>query len=183
MRRRCGVPPLNSTVSFRPDPMRIRTARIEEAADLRTMIMEAVLPHKDEDFSDEGWLRFQEPNTIPLITDRLLDARVLTLVCEMEGALVGIITVKDHAKIDQLFVIPRYRRQGVAKALWEEALRLCKTHHGASQFSVLSSTMGVPMYRAFGFHLVGPKQTVKGITFYPMAWPTQSEANISLERQ
>lgn len=161
--------------------MRIRTPRVDEAAVIRLLIIDAVTANKDDDFSDEGWLRFQEPNTVPLISERLTNEKYLTLVCEIEGHLVGIITIKDNAKIDQLFVSPGFRRRGVAKALWSEAYRICGLRRDTKQFWVKSSTMGVPMYKSFGFLLAGPKQTTNGIAFYPMELSVQTEVSSSLE--
>lgn len=162
--------------------MRIRTPRVDEAAAIRLLIIDAVTANKDDDFSDEGWIRFQEPNTVPLISERLTNEKYLTLVCEIEGHLVGIITIKDHAKIDQLFVSPGFRRRGVAKALWSEAYRICGLRRVTKQFWVKSSTMGVSMYKSFGFLVAGPKQTTNGIAFYPMELSVQTEVSSSLER-
>ena len=135
------------------------------------------MPHKDEDFSEEGWRRFQESNSVEVIYSRLLSAIYLTLVCEVEGRLVGIIAVKDHEKIDQLFVDPSYRRLGIAKALWNDARQVCDGFNITSEYWVKSSTMGLSTYESFGFSTLGGKRVQNGIGFFPMALSAQAEVN------
>lgn len=101
--------------------MRIRKAKIEESQEIRKLILDAVTPHKDEDFDSEGWKGFLAPNSEAAIRDRLSSSGYLTLLCEKHEQLVGLITIKNHEIIDQLFVHPSFRRQGVAQLLWNNA--------------------------------------------------------------
>jgi GNAT superfamily N-acetyltransferase len=157
--------------------MRIRKAQAEEAEEIRFLIMNAVSPHKDEDFSEEGWRRFQEPNSVRLISDRLQSPDYVTFVCQVDETLVGIISVKDCVKIDQLFVDPKHRRRGIAKALWKEAKQVCDSFNRTSEYWVKSSTTGVSTYESFGFLPAGPKRMENGICFYPMALSVQAEVD------
>ena len=60
--------------------MRIRRAKVDEAEAIRCLILDAVTPHKEEDFSEEGWLRFKEPNSVARIVERLQSPDFLTCV-------------------------------------------------------------------------------------------------------
>jgi len=79
--------------------------------------LDAVIPHKDEDFDSEGWQRFLAPNTEAVIRNRLNGSDYITLLCENHEELVGLITIKNHEIIDQFFVHPLFRRKGVALGL------------------------------------------------------------------
>lgn len=98
--------------NFLDEPMRIRRAKVDEAEAIRCLVLDAVRPHKGEDFSEEGWCTFKESNSVSRIVERLQNPDYFTFVCEMEDKFVGMIVVKDHAKIDQLFVDHAFRRRG-----------------------------------------------------------------------
>ena len=157
--------------------MRIREARIDESQEIRKLILEAVSPHKDVDFNSAGWERFLEPNSEGAIRDRLISQYYLTLLCESNGQLAGLITIKNYERIDQLFVHPLFRRQGIARQLWESARDMCEMDFATKEFRVKSSSMGVPVYESFGFRLTGAKVSNNGMSYYPMALSAQAEVN------
>ncbi|MDO9319445.1 MAG: GNAT family N-acetyltransferase [Gammaproteobacteria bacterium] len=161
--------------NFLDEPMRIRRAKVDEAEAIRCLVLDAVRPHKGEDFSEEGWCTFKESNSLPRIVERLQSPDYLSFVCESDDKLVGIIIIKDDTKIDQLFVDPAFRRRGIAKALWNEARQICDSPSGTSEYWVNSSTIGVSMYESFGFLPAGSKQIKNGIIFFPMFLSVQSE--------
>ncbi|TAJ92687.1 MAG: GNAT family N-acetyltransferase [Gammaproteobacteria bacterium] len=106
--------------------------------------------------------------TLTAIEERILSDDYLTLCYEEEGAIVGIITILRHEKIDQLFVHPLYRRIGIAKGLWDEARRICEAGGGLGSYWVKSSSLAVPLYESFGFTHAGGRRKKNGIVYYPM---------------
>lgn len=121
------------------------------------------------DFDENGWENFLKPNTLEAIQRRLQNREYLTLLCEDGGELAGLITIRLYEKIDQLFVHPGHRRKGVATNLWQEARTICEERSGPKGYWVKSSSMGVPVYRSFGFEVVGERRNQDGISYVPMA--------------
>ncbi|MDP6535831.1 MAG: GNAT family N-acetyltransferase [Gammaproteobacteria bacterium] len=92
----------------------------------------------------------------------------MTLCYFDEEAIVGVIAIKELHKLDQLFVIPAKRRQGVALELWNAARSLCIERGNTGAFRVKSSSQAIPVYESFGFRVTGDRETRDGVSFTPM---------------
>lgn len=98
----------------------------------------------------------------------LASERYRYLLAYLDPQLAGFIAIRDGCHLFHLFVDRSHQRQGIARRLWEEALRkLC----AAESFTVNSSLSAVPVYQAFGFVPAGPIQSMHGISFLPMRRP------------
>lgn len=150
--------------------MQIREARPEDAQAIHVLIVSAVSPDRHQDFDDIGWQRCLDMNSPEAIGSRIGKPGYLTLLCEAEDRLAGLLAIKQYEKIDQLFVHPDFRRKGVARKLWETARSLCEGKRGTLKYWVKSSSMGVPVYQSFGFVLAAGRQTEQGISYYPMTY-------------
>ncbi len=73
----------------------------------------------------------------------------LKMVCEQ--AIVGFIIIKKYWNLSDLFVLPALHGQGVGKALFSEALNICKRDGSADAIRVNSSLNAVDFYRKLGF--------------------------------
>ena len=143
--------------------MNIKIARIDDADAIRELIIEAATDCKAVDFDDHGWKTFVSANNIELTKNRIKNPRYFMLCCWLQNQLVGVITICDDEKIDQLFVKKENRGQGIAKKLWEEFCRV-KSVSG-KEYWVRSSTMAVPVYESFGFRVEKSDQILNGIKF------------------
>jgi GNAT superfamily N-acetyltransferase len=85
-------------------------------------------------------------------------------VAEQDNRLCGMIALRDGSHVQHLFVRDDTRGRGIARQLWEHALRL----HGDRAYTVNSSETAVPVYTRFGFIGSGPAQTANGVRFVPM---------------
>lgn len=86
----------------------------------------------------------------------------------MDGdTLCGMIAMREGSHIHHLFVSPGTRKRGIARMLWEHALRI----HGRQPYTVNSSELAVPVYERFGFVAKAAPQTVKGVRFVLMERP------------
>ncbi|MGE8279860.1 MAG: GNAT family N-acetyltransferase [Stenotrophomonas sp.] len=99
--------------------------------------------------------------------ERLADKEFAHYVVEEAGALTGMIAMRDDSHIHHLFVSRGTRRRGIARLLWEHALRI----HGRREYTVNSSEIAVPVYERFGFICKAAPQTVKGVRFVLMERP------------
>lgn len=148
--------------------MNMRTATASDASVLSRIAMDSVAPHKDIDFSEEGWERFLSSNSIESTLNRLVSNRYKCFCYSQDGKISGFITILELEKIDQLFVRPEAQRRGIARALWEHARHECLALKHPLRFWVRSSTAAVPVYRRFGFVEDGCLQVENGIAYQLM---------------
>jgi len=98
----------------------------------------------------------------------LSSPRYLYLVAEEHDKLIGFIALRDNAHLFHLFVEPRFQRQGVARALWNQAHQAALQSGNLGEFTVNSSMMAIPVYERFGFVAAGEPVMTHGIAFLPM---------------
>ena len=90
------------------------------------------------------------------------------VVAYSESQLAGFIAIRDGSHLFHLFVERSYQGQGIARRLWERALRELCAPNTDGGFTVNSSLAAVQVYQAFGFVPVGSIQSAHGISFLPM---------------
>lgn len=111
----------------------------------------------------EEFLRYARPDAMA----RRRATGHTVLVAEEDAGIVGVLELRGHAHIAMLFVESQGR--GVGRALFEEALRICRGHpEGRGHIRVHASRYAVPIYESFGFAAEGPEQEEHGITYTPM---------------
>ena len=86
--------------------------------------------------------------------------------------LAGVIAIRDGSHLFHLFVARTHQRQGLARALWEQALHELGPSENQGAFTVNSSLVAVPVYRALGFVPAGEITRLHGISFLPMQRPS-----------
>jgi GNAT superfamily N-acetyltransferase len=100
------------------------------------------------------------PDAIELPLQQITDGR--TIVAERIGELLGFAVVlrreDGDAELDGLFVEPGQWRQGIGRALVEEAERIA-VHDGAAHLWVIANTRALDFYGACGFVTVGEVAT------------------------
>lgn len=101
----------------------------------------------------------------------LASARYRYLLAYVGSELAGFIAIRDRSHLFHLFVEREHQRQGLARRLWEQALRELGAPGTHGAFTVNSSLLAVSVYRAFGFVPSGPTKSVDGISFLPMQRP------------
>ena len=93
------------------------------------------------------------------------------LLAYSEWQLAGFIAIRDGSHLFHLFVERSRQRQGIARRLWERALKELCVPTSDGGFTVNSSLSAVPVYQAFGFVPSESIQRVHGISFLPMRRP------------
>jgi GNAT superfamily N-acetyltransferase len=101
----------------------------------------------------------------------LASERYRYLLAYSDSQLAGFIAIRDGSHLFHLFVERSHQRQGIARRLWERALRELCIPGGNGGFTVNSSLSAVPVYQAFGFVPVGSIQSAHGISFLAMRRP------------
>lgn len=108
------------------------------------------------------WLA--ETLTLMAFQRRFISRDYAALVCVVNDAIAGYICLKDQTHVYHLFVAERFQKQGIARALWKQALNLIQS----DVITVRSSIYAVPVYTSLGFkksETVGRKD---GLAFQPM---------------
>jgi GNAT superfamily N-acetyltransferase len=100
------------------------------------------------------------PDAIELPLEQITDGR--TVVAERVGELLGFAVVlrreDGDAELDGLFVEPSQWRQGLGRALVQQAERIA-AHDGATNLWVIANTRALDFYGACGFVTVGEAAT------------------------
>ena len=143
----------------------LHAGEIEEAHGLLASVFEAfIAPH----YSDAGNREFKAFIT-PSNLRRELAGSSFILIARVEGAMAGLIGIRDHDHVFLLFVREAYQRQGIARALLAEALARCvEVRPGLERVTVHASPHAVEAYKRLGFTATGEEQSVKRMRFVPM---------------
>ncbi|WP_406821830.1 GNAT family N-acetyltransferase [Pseudomonas sp. KnCO4] len=88
----------------------------------------------------------------------------LILVGVMDGAMVGLVELKQGSHVAMLFIAPRWQRQGIGARLMNAALE----HARAEVVTVRASLPSVPAYQHYGFTLAGEVNAFAGMVYQPM---------------
>jgi GNAT superfamily N-acetyltransferase len=116
---------------------------------------------------------FIEPSKI---RERSLNGNIL-LCAKHNETIIGIIEIRDGYHICLLFVEKAWQGKGVARALFNEALRLCRDAPGAPDFfEVNASPFSEEIYARLGFKKVQELQEVNGMKFVPMRMDLEQTA-------
>ena len=132
--------------------MRIRPYTSDDVRSLVTLYTETIHCINRRDYTPEqiavwsprnhDWSRWR---------DRL--ANLCTLIAEREGKILGFTAFTEQGYVDFLFVHHEHQRQGVARALLQEAemqLRAAKVHRATVHASITAR----PFFEAMGYALL-----------------------------
>src|SRR6266478_7562025 len=93
----------------------------------------------------------------------LASERYRYLFAYSDSQLAGFIAIRDGSHLFHLFVERSHQRQGIARRLWERALRELCAPSSDGGFTVNSSLSAVPVYEAFGFVLPVAIESMRGV--------------------
>ncbi len=110
---------------------------------------------------------FQASLTPACFAERLGSPHFAHYLAADDTGLCGMLAMREGSHIHHLFVARNAHRRGIARLLWEHALRI----HGRREYTVNSSEIAVPVYERFGFVAKAAPQTVKGVRFVLMERP------------
>ena len=147
--------------------MQIREATIVDTRAISELIRPLAEEYIAHEFSPEGaanLLASIEPGAI----EGYMTSGFKYHVVEENGAVIGVVGVRDNSHLYHLFVADDFRGQGLARELWDVARDGCREAGHLGDFTVNSSRFAVEMYRKFGFVETGPPETKNGVTSVPM---------------
>jgi GNAT superfamily N-acetyltransferase len=124
-------------------------ARIEDLADIAALIAHVI--DVSVDASPQEKAAFVQNTQRNLERWRLDGERSVHLKCTRDGALVGVVLVRDCWNLCHLFVQPEHQSRGVGRALVEAAIARCagRSEHGYLRLNAARNAVG--FYRRLGF--------------------------------
>ena len=96
-------------------------------------------------------------------------------VAEFKGLIKGVVAVRDNTHLYHLFVAEQFHRKGIAKKLWQHAMKECLRDGNTGEFTVNSSAYALGVYRKLGFVAQSGPQEKNGVVFYPMKLIVQGQ--------
>ena len=111
---------------------------------------------------------FHASITPAAFTERLASPRFGYALARADGALVGLVGMRDGTHLHHLFVAAAFQRQGLGRRLWDHARAYLAA--GRGPLTVNASRNAVTAYRRWGFEATGPEVQQHGVAFTPMAW-------------
>jgi len=124
-----------------------------------------------DDPSGAGAERYLASVSVESEREYLASERYRYIMACAGSDLAGFIAIRDGSHVFHLFVARAYQRMGLARLLWERALRDLCAPNAEGVFTVNSSLSAVPVYEAFAFAPADSIQRAHGIAFLPMRRP------------
>lgn len=119
-------------------------------------------------YSQQGIEEFLAYASAPALRHRL-GQRHFGLAAYVDGALVGMIEMRNGSHISLLFVDPAYQRQGIGRSLLVTAIqRASRENLELREVTVNASPNALDAYRRFGFVPQLPAEERNGIVYYPL---------------
>jgi ribosomal protein S18 acetylase RimI-like enzyme len=147
--------------------MKIRPGSLTDAEAVASLIASFQRDLTD-DPSGAGAEKYLASVSVEAEREYLASERYQYLLAFADSQLAGFITIRDGSHLFHLFVERAYQRRGLARRLWQQAVRELCTPNSKGEITVNSSLGAVAVYQAFGFVPTGSTQQVHGISFLPM---------------
>jgi len=155
--------------------LKIRKAVPEDSESISNLICDLVEKFIAGDFSSRGRDYLLNTMTAEAISQKI-QTGYRYHVAEANGTLTGVVAVRDNNHLYHLFVAEQFQRKGIAKKLWQFAMKKCLSKGNTGEFTVNSSAYALDVYKKLGFVAqLGPK-VKNGVVFYPMKLVIQSQS-------
>jgi len=120
------------------------------------------------DYIDEGNRFFYDWIEPSAIAKRQVNKENLWVAIN-DSEIIGMIEIRNNNTISLLFVDKEYQRQGIAKKLYQESLKVCRQRDpDLDKFYVHASPYSIPIYKKLGFVETSGMQEENGIKYLPM---------------
>lgn len=147
--------------------MNIRLLEEKDIVKVSELCIRAFLDAVAPSLSDEGIETFRCIASVASIRDRM-DKENRFLVCEENGAVIGVVEIKEGRHVAMLFVSPEHQKKGVGRAL----VYAIQSYITEEKVSVSASISSVPAYLKYGFRCVGLPDEKSGLKYQPMELKT-----------
>lgn len=149
-----------------PEPI-LRPALVADAPAIVALIDE-LMPFLTLHPDGAGAEKFIDNCRQAAIEGYLSDSRYAYQLAHINGALAGVVAMRDNTHLFHMFVPRALHRRGMARRLWQAARDASLARGKVAAFTVNSSAYALPLYASLGFVATGPRVEQGGIAFVPM---------------
>ncbi|WP_019410123.1 GNAT family N-acetyltransferase [Pseudomonas psychrophila] len=143
--------------------MPIRQLTLDDLPRASALCMDAFLLAVAPSLSDQGVETFSKVAAVQAFADRMQGDNLI-LVHASDGAINGLIELKEGRHVAMLFVAPDAQRKGIGMHLMNAVLE----HARAEVLTVRASLSSVAAYESYGFVLSGQVGEFSGLVYQPM---------------
>ncbi len=143
--------------------MQIRNLTSDDLPQASTLCLDAFMQAVAPSLSTQGIETFTKVAAPQAFAERMQGDNLM-LACVAQGALAGLIELKEGRHVAMLFIAPGWQRQGIGTRLMNAALE----HARVDVVTVKASLPSVPAYQRYGFTLAGEVGEFSGLVYQPM---------------
>ncbi|BAN55055.1 MULTISPECIES: GNAT family N-acetyltransferase [Pseudomonas] len=143
--------------------MQIRNLTPDDLPQASTLCLDAFMQAVAPSLSAQGIETFTKVVAPQAFAERMRGDNLM-LACVAQGALTGLIELKEGRHVAMLFIAPGWQRQGIGTRLMNAALE----HARVDVVTVKASLSSVPAYQHYGFTLAGEVGEFAGLLYQPM---------------
>ncbi|HDS1818127.1 TPA: GNAT family N-acetyltransferase [Pseudomonas putida] len=143
--------------------MQVRKLTHDDLPHTSALCLDAFMHAVAPSLSAEGVATFAKVAAAQAFAERM-DGDNLMLVCVAQGAIAGVIELKEGRHVAMLFVAPGWQRRGVGMRLMAAALEQARE----AVVTVSASLPSVAAYQRYGFVLAGDVGEHAGLVYQPM---------------
>jgi N-acetylglutamate synthase-like GNAT family acetyltransferase len=137
-----------------PPGLRIRLATEDDAVAIGVLVRRATRQDVLPDQSGRAAAHLLAGMTARAERQRIREGKRY-FVAEIGGRIVGVVATRDDRHVFRLFVSRRWRRRGIAGALFRRIAADCRRRSGTRMFTLNASKFAVEAYLRLGFRVVG----------------------------
>ncbi|CAI3805275.1 hypothetical protein GLGCALEP_03839 [Pseudomonas sp. MM221] len=143
--------------------MQIRNLTPDDLPQASTLCLDAFMQAVAPSLSAQGIETFTKVAAPQAFAERMQGDNLM-LACVAQGAIAGLIELKEGRHVAMLFIAPGWQRQGIGTRLMNAALE----HARVEVVTVKASLSSVPAYQRYGFTLAGDVGEFAGLAYQPM---------------
>lgn len=143
--------------------MKIRKLTHDDLPSASALCLDAFMLAVAPSLSAQGVETFTKVVAVQAFADRMEDDS-LKLICDVDGAITGLVELKEGRHVAMLFVAPSWQRRGIGMRLINAALEQAR----GEIVTVRASLSSVAFYESCGFVLAGDVGSFSGLVYQPM---------------
>jgi ribosomal protein S18 acetylase RimI-like enzyme len=151
-----------------PGSVVVRAARPEDAEAISALITSLARYFLADPDHPEAAAEFWPTIGPAAIAAALAGERHRYHVAEVDGALAGVVGVRDGSHLYHLFVAETFHGRGIGSRLWGIARGEALARGNPGRFTVNSSRHAIGLYERLGFVATDALQAKHGLEFLPM---------------
>jgi len=147
----------------------IREAKFNDSSEIGELIRvlaEKFITHEFDSKARTHFLSANDGNSV----EKNMKSGFSYHVAADRGRIVGVVGVKNKSHLYHLFVAEDSQGKGLARKLWERALRELTSEGDTRVVTVNSSNDAIGFYKKLGFNQTGPVIEKEGIQYNPMEY-------------